>query len=188
MAGSHRSTAWRAPMSMGVVLLAACTMVGEPAPAAPPSPSSRAGATSTYGGDTGRAGTVAGTNAAHITDGVVDTALDAIGTPYRWGGTTDNGFDCSGLIQYAYGEYGIALPRVSHDQMRAGTAVSPARQQLRVGDVLGFSESRDGRATHVGLYIGGGEFIHSSSSGVRVSSLDNPYWRQSLVAARRIVG
>jgi len=118
---------------------------------------------------------------------VVDVAIDAIGTPYEWGGTSDNGFDCSGLIQYAYGRYGIALPRVSHDQMRTGIAVSPVRQRLREGDVLGFSESRAGRPTHVGLYLGGGRFIHSSSSGVRISSLDNPYWRQSLVAARRIV-
>jgi cell wall-associated NlpC family hydrolase len=122
-----------------------------------------------------------------IAAGVVDVALESIGTPYEWGGTDANGFDCSGLIQFAYGRYGIRVPRTSGAQIRAGQRVEPVPGLLRPGDVLGFSDGRSGKTSHVGLYIGGDEFIHSSSSGVRVSNLRNPYWRQTLVAARRIV-
>ena len=164
-------------------------MIGDPEAAPPPpGPVYRPPTATALPGGATPSGSGSLTAADRITTGVVDIAVDAIGTPYRWGGTSDNGFDCSGLIQYAYRQYGIQLPRVSRDQMRTGTAVTPVRERLRQGDVLGFSESRAGRATHVGLYIGDGRFIHSSSSGVRISSLDNRYWRQSLVAARRIVG
>lgn len=122
---------------------------------------------------------------------VVETALQAMGTPYVWGGTDANGFDCSGLIQYAYGRAGIALPRRSVDQARAGTPVVPRIERLEPGDILGFAES--GREiTHVGLYLGGGEFIHSSNRGVRRSRLamDDPegrWWAARWVSARRIL-
>jgi cell wall-associated NlpC family hydrolase len=118
---------------------------------------------------------------------VVEIAVHAIGTPYRWGGTDANGFDCSGLIRFAYAAVGIALPRTSADQLRSGAPVDPAPVHLRAGDVLGFAGGPDGKADHVGLHIGGDEFIHSSSSGVRISSLRNPYWRDTLVLARRFV-
>ncbi len=122
-----------------------------------------------------------------ITAGVVEVALENLGSPYVWGGTDANGFDCSGLIQYAYGRYGIALPRVSSQQIGTGTPVEPSRASLRPGDILGFSGRPGGKTTHVGLYVGSGDFIHSSSSGVRVSTLENQYWVDRLVAARRIV-
>lgn len=122
-----------------------------------------------------------------ITTRIVDVALASIGTPYKWGGSDENGFDCSGLIQFAYGTFGIRLPRTSTAQMYAGFQVAPEPALLRPGDVLGFSGDRPGKTDHVGLYIGASEFIHSSSSGVRVSSLRNPYWMNSLVTARRIV-
>ncbi|MBT8397785.1 MAG: C40 family peptidase [Gemmatimonadetes bacterium] len=115
------------------------------------------------------------------------TAFDAIGSPYVWGGTGANGFDCSGLIQYAYGQYGIELPRISREQLRKGSPVEVRVGALKPGDVLGFSAVVGGEATHVGLYVGDGRFIHSSSSGVRVSNLREPYWQQHLVAARRMV-
>lgn len=172
------------------VLLGACTMVGggarpavEPAPASLPERETDA--------RTVRAPARASTEGGHAPDrlaaGVVDVALESIGTPYRWGGSGVNGFDCSGLIQFAYGRFGIRLPRVSTDQIRSGSPVDPVPSRLRPGDILGFSETQGGDTSHVGLYIGGSEFIHSGSDGVTVSTLRSPYWQRHLVAARRIV-
>ena len=118
---------------------------------------------------------------------VVELALVSIGSPYRWGGTDGNGFDCSGLIQFAYAEHGIPLPRVSRDQIREGARVDPVASNLKPADILGFSRDHGGDISHVGLYIGDGEFIHSSTSGVRISTLSNPYWQARLVAARRVL-
>jgi len=123
---------------------------------------------------------------------VVRTALDAIGTPYQWGGTAENGFDCSGLIQYAYGRHGIRLPRTSHEQARAGLEVKKNLDELRPGDILLFSGAPGGGITHVGMYVGEHKFIHSSSSGVRLSFLDpedpeGGYWIPRWVGARRIL-
>lgn len=172
--------------------LGACTLVGgvQPAPAPVGAPERVVGtrpapATSTPAVDASDRAAVS--EADVIAAGVVDVALESIGTPYEWGGTDANGFDCSGLIQFAYGTYGIRLPRTSAAQMRAGQRVEPVPGLLRPGDVLGFSDGRSAKTSHVGLYIGGDDFIHSSSSGVRVSNLRDPYWRQTLVAARRIV-
>jgi cell wall-associated NlpC family hydrolase len=122
-----------------------------------------------------------------ITSSVVETALEVIGTPYVWGGTGANGFDCSGLIRYAYGQHGVDLPRISADQLRRGRAVGTRIEALEPGDVLGFSAVLGGEVTHVGLYVGDGRFIHSSSSGVRITTLWEPYWMQHFMAARRIV-
>lgn len=129
--------------------------------------------------------------AAALAAKVVSTALEVMGTPYEWGGSDDNGFDCSGLIQYAYGRHGILLPRTSRDQIRLGVGVEPRLELLRPGDILGFSVERAG-VTHVGLYVGEGQFIHSASGGVKLSSLtashpDSRWWRERLVTARRIL-
>ncbi len=129
--------------------------------------------------------------AARLAADIVQTAIDAMGTPYSWGGSDANGYDCSGLVQYAYEQHGIILPRVSRDQMRMGRAVEPRLDALRPGDILGFSVEGNG-ITHVGLYVGEGRFIHSASEGVKISSLsatdpDSRWWRSHWVAARRIV-
>ena len=129
--------------------------------------------------------------AARATASVVETALQVMGSPYTWGGTDDNGFDCSGLIQYAYREVGIILPRVSRDQLRTGTAVDPRLDALRPGDLLGFAVEA-GQVSHVGLYVGDSQFIHSASGGVRLASLtatdpDSRWWQRRLVSARRII-
>jgi cell wall-associated NlpC family hydrolase len=176
------------------MVLGACTLVGGiPAntgapPAAPRAPATTEpyAAARPVDGTTTAAPAEAG-RSAEITAQVVDAALESIGTPYEWGGTDANGFDCSGLIQFAYAKLGIRLPRTSAAQIRSGTPVPAERARLLPGDVLGFSAGGSGRTDHVGLYVGADEFIHSSSSGVRVSSLRNSYWRESLVAARRIV-
>jgi cell wall-associated NlpC family hydrolase len=131
--------------------------------------------------------------AARLTASVVETALAAMGSPYQWGGTNANGFDCSGLIQFAYAKHGVLLPRVSRDQARMGQAVTREVAGLRPGDILAFSSSgTSGNVTHVGLYVGNGQFIHSSGSGVKLSQLeagdgDSRWWRERWVGARRIV-
>ncbi len=128
---------------------------------------------------------------ARLKTSVVQTAIEVMGTPYRWGGSAETGFDCSGLIQYAYSQHGIILPRVSRDQLRMGTPVEPDLALLRPGDLLGFRLDGSG-VGHVALYIGDGQFIHSASDGVKISSLtsqqsDTRYWRERWISVRRIV-
>ena len=132
-----------------------------------------------------------------LADSVIATATTAMGRPYRLGGAgvgagaDSNGFDCSGLIQYAFGHHGITLPRRSADQARAGTAVPKRVEDLRPGDLLTFS-NRGGIVTHVGLYLGERRFIHSATRGVQVSTLsaDDVYgrwWYKRWVGVRRII-
>jgi cell wall-associated NlpC family hydrolase len=113
---------------------------------------------------------------------VVRSALQALGTPYRYGGNgPQQGFDCSGLVQYSHAAAGIRVPRVTAQQRRHARPVPLAK--LRPGDLLFFEI--DGKGRHVGIYVGNGEFIHAPSSGKRVSRarLDMPYWRNRLVAS-----
>ena len=124
--------------------------------------------------------------------GVVQTALDVMGMPYRWGDQGEQGFDCSGLIRYAFGKHGITLPRRSADQAREGAEVGRDLDALHAGDVLTFATSGN-QITHVGLYLGNGRFIHSATSGVQISILspDDPagrWWFVRWVGARRIIG
>ena len=123
---------------------------------------------------------------------VVQTALDVLGSPYQWGGTAENGFDCSGLVQYAYARHGIRLPRTSRAQSEAGNPVPVDFDSLRAGDILTFAAQRGGAVTHVGMYVGDGKFIHSSSTGVKLSRLDphdpdGAYWIPRWVGARRVL-
>jgi cell wall-associated NlpC family hydrolase len=128
-----------------------------------------------------------------LADSIIATASDAMGRPYRYGGTGQggSGFDCSGLIQFAFGKHGIVLPRRSVDQAREGQKVDRKLNLLQPADLLTFS-NRGGPVTHVGLYIGNGQFIHSATRGVQVSILspDDPYgrwWYKRWVGVRRIV-
>jgi cell wall-associated NlpC family hydrolase len=129
-----------------------------------------------------------------LADSVVETATGMMGRPYEYGGTGEDGdgFDCSGLIQYAYAKHGVTLPRRSVDQATQGRGVAKDPDTLLPGDLLTFSSS-GGPVTHVALYIGNGQFIHSASGGVQISLLspDDPYgrwWYQRWVGARRILG
>jgi NlpC/P60 family protein len=128
-----------------------------------------------------------------LREAVIATARSAMGRPYSWGGTgvDGGGFDCSGLIQHAYGQHGIALPRTSVEQAKEGRAVAKKLDSLAPGDLLTFS-NRGGPVSHVGLYIGEGRFIHSASRGVQISLLsgDDPYgrwWFKRWIGVRRII-
>ncbi len=128
-----------------------------------------------------------------LADSVIATATEAMGRPYEYGGTGENGegFDCSGLIQYAYAKHGIVLPRRSTDQARQGTKVDRKLERLRPGDLLTFS-NRGGPVTHVGLYVGQSRFIHSATKGVQISTLSavDPYgrwWYRRWVGVRRVI-
>jgi cell wall-associated NlpC family hydrolase len=128
-----------------------------------------------------------------LADSIVATAAAAMGRPYQYGGTgtAGGGFDCSGLIQYAFRQHGIELPRRSVDQAREGKKVDRKLDRLKPADLLTFS-NRGGAVTHVGLYIGDGRFIHSATRGVQVSilSAEDPYgrwWYSRWVGVRRIV-
>ena len=130
---------------------------------------------------------------ASLADSIVATAAAAMGRPYEFGGTGagGGGFDCSGLIQYAYKQHGIVLARRSVDQAKEGKKVDRKLDRLRPADLLTFT-NRGGPVTHVGLYIGGGRFIHSATRGVQISTLSaqDPYgrwWYKRWVGVRRIV-
>lgn len=123
---------------------------------------------------------------------IVATALAAMGTPYRWGGTGADGFDCSGLVQYAYAEHGITVPRRSVEQARVGSEVNREIATLMPGDILTFSAAPGGAVSHVGMYVGEGQFIHSASSGVRVGRLSaadatGKWWWDRWLGARRVL-
>jgi cell wall-associated NlpC family hydrolase len=123
---------------------------------------------------------------------VVRSALGVLGTPYVWGGTAANGFDCSGLVQWAYSQHAMPLPRTSRDQAGAGSLVTPVLEALQPGDILVFAAKPGGGVSHVGLYVGDGTFIHSSNDGVKLSRLepqdpDGAWWLSRWVGARRIV-
>jgi cell wall-associated NlpC family hydrolase len=120
---------------------------------------------------------------------LLETAKSFLGVRYTWGGTSpETGFDCSGFVYTTFRSIGITLNRSSRDQVRNGVHVD--RANLEPGDLVFFAASPGGsRITHVGMYIGGGEFIHSSTFGVgvRISNINCNYHRPRFVAARRVI-
>jgi cell wall-associated NlpC family hydrolase len=116
---------------------------------------------------------------------LVALARRFLGVPYRWGGTGNGGFDCSGFLYTLFQRFGITLPRTSFAMFRVGRPVS--RSELRPGDLVFFTTYARG-ASHAGVYIGGGNFIHASSAGggVRIDPLSKPYYNARYLGARRI--
>ncbi|MFT8349530.1 C40 family peptidase [Clostridium saccharoperbutylacetonicum] len=116
---------------------------------------------------------------------VVNYAFKFIGKPYVYGAAGPNAFDCSGLTQYVYNKFGIGLSRTTYSQVNEGTKVD--RNNLKAGDLIFFST--EGSISHVGIYIGNGEFIHAPRTGkpVMISSLSDGYYSQRYATARRIV-
>lgn len=117
---------------------------------------------------------------------IIGAAERLIGTPYILGGESPSGVDCSGLVQYAYQQAGIRVPRTTVAQFQAG------RLQRRVlpGDLLFFRTDASGQISHVGIYAGGGQMIHASSGSGRVRkvSLRQPYWRQRMAGGATFLG
>jgi cell wall-associated NlpC family hydrolase len=113
--------------------------------------------------------------------GVVGIAMQYLGTPYVWGGASPGGFDCSGFVMYVYSQVGVYLPHLAAGQYNYGTPVS--QDELQPGDLVFF----DGLG-HVGIYIGGGQFVHSPHTGdvVKISSLSDSWYAATYFGARRL--
>jgi len=119
---------------------------------------------------------------------IVDFAKQYLGARYVFGGTTPSGFDCSGFMLYVLSNFDISVNRVSRDQARNGVQVS--RSELQHGDLVFFAASPGGsRITHVGMYIGSGSFIHSSTwnTGVIISDINSSHNSRRFVTARRVI-
>lgn len=116
---------------------------------------------------------------------VVKTARSAIGTPYVPGGRNPGGFDCSGLVQWAYQSVGVKLPRTAREQSVIGQRITRV-EDMRAGDIVAFRHPR--RGYHTGIYVGDGKFVHSPRrrSSVKISSLDDPYFNNTFLGARRV--
>ena len=124
----------------------------------------------------------------YVRDEIVRTARSFIGVPYLWGGdSADEGFDCSGFTMAVYQYNGLMLPRSSRDQSEMGTPVG--RNRLERGDLVFFSTNNTGKVSHVGVYIGGGRFIHAPGRGKRIGieSLDSKYYSARYAGGRSLL-
>ena len=119
-------------------------------------------------------------------DSVVETALSLRGVPYRNGGSDPKGFDCSGLVQYVFGRHGMILPREVREQRQLGREVRLAG--IETGDLIFFAINTANEPSHVGLAVGGDEFLHAPTARgvVRVEKFSAPYWARRIVMVRRL--
>ncbi len=118
-----------------------------------------------------------------IAQSLTRNAMRYIGTPYVFGGTSPSGFDCSGYTQHVFAMLGIHLPRTADAQYYAGHRIT---DQMVVGDLVFFQTYEPG-PSHVGIYVGDGRFIHSSSHGVMISRLNDSYWASRYLGAKRFL-
>ncbi|RKS16514.1 cell wall-associated NlpC family hydrolase [Pseudomonas sp. WPR_5_2] len=124
-----------------------------------------------------------------LADSILERGMSLIGTRYRFGGTSEAGFDCSGFIGYLFREEaGMNLPRSSREMINIDAPLV-SRNKLEPGDLLFFATNgRRGRVSHAGIYLGDNQFIHSSSrksGGVRIDSLGDSYWSKTFIEAKR---
>jgi cell wall-associated NlpC family hydrolase len=133
----------------------------------------------------GATDTAAEPPAAVVIPELISTALQFRGVRYRNGGSDPSGFDCSGFVQYVFARFGTMLPREVRDQYDAGTPID--LDEVEAGDLL-FFETVGRGASHVGMVVGGGEFVHAPSSRgvVRTERYDASYWARRFVGARRV--
>ncbi|WP_206810163.1 C40 family peptidase [Paradesulfitobacterium ferrireducens] len=115
---------------------------------------------------------------------LIEYARTWIGVPYLWGGESRTGIDCSALVQTVYVNYGITLPRTAKEQFREGEGV--ALTNLLPGDLVFFSTNGPG-ASHVGIYLGDGEFVSATRRQVEIQNLSQAYWRKAYRGSRRIL-
>ena len=132
-------------------------------------------------GGTSRSGVAS--PATPLVEGMLRTATDLLGTPYRNGGSTVDGFDCSGFVQYVFAQHGVRIPRTVRKQVEVGAKVRDAE----AGDLV-FFKTDGGGPTHVGIALGPDRFIHAPSSRgvVRVEPFSAPYWSSRFLEARRV--
>jgi murein DD-endopeptidase len=123
-------------------------------------------------------------NGAAPADRAAALAAKMVGKPYKYGGSSPSGFDCSGLVQYSFRHAGVSLPHNTVQQRSATRLINVA--ELRRGDLLFFNQEGK-KYGHVGIYLGDGKFVHAPSSGksVRSDALSNPYWKKHLSEVRR---
>ena len=115
---------------------------------------------------------------------IVRVAYSMMGVPYVFGGTTPYGFDCSGFTQYVFARAGVYIPRTADIQMDYGRYIAP--DDLRIGDLVFFTTYEPG-ASHCGIYLGGGKFIHAgASTGITVADVFGSYWGARYYGACRI--
>lgn len=116
---------------------------------------------------------------------ISSTALSLRGAPYRNGGDNPAGFDCSGLVKYVFEQHGVAMPRQAREQFQIGQPVKPSA--LEPGDLVFFTTVAPG-ASHVGILVGGDQFVHAPTTTgvVRVESLNSQYWSSRFVGAKRV--
>lgn len=113
----------------------------------------------------------------------ISVAKSNLGVPYRWGGMSPAGFDCSGLVKYSFSKAGRTLPRTAAEMYTKGTRV----RTLAVGDLMFFAPSKASKPTHVAIYMGSGKMIQSASSkGVSIAATSNTYWKPRYIGAKRI--
>lgn len=116
--------------------------------------------------------------------------MNQIGKPYHWGGASPRtGFDCSGLVYYAYKDLvKIRIPRTANEMYHLRDAAPIERSELKNGDLVFFRTQGRGTADHVGVYVGNGKFIQSPRSGqIKITSLNEEYWQRHYVGARRVM-
>ena len=125
-----------------------------------------------------------------VVPSLLNKAKEYLGVPYRFGGASPKGFDCSGFVRFVFRGFGVELNRSSRSQATQGDKVQPG--EIQPGDLL-FFRFGGNRIGHVGIYLGGGEFIHAGSRGdprtrgVRIARLDSSFYAQRLAAVRRLI-
>ncbi|WP_026695582.1 C40 family peptidase [Peribacillus kribbensis] len=113
----------------------------------------------------------------------ISVAKSELGVPYKWGGMSPSGFDCSGLVKFSYSKAGKTLPRTAAEMYGKGKRVST----LATGDLMFFAPNKASRPTHVAMYMGSGKMIQAATShGVSIASTSNTYWKPKFIGAKRI--